>query len=291
MTGRNRSIIVLGVVFIVLAGISYWLTSNPATPPTPTPEPTYPIWNYGSATVQGVTVQSPTSTVTLQVTGGKWEITAPVHEPADDLQVSQATDPLKQAEGRAKIGDNVTDLAQYGLDSPALTVTLVLSGATTPKVDLLVGKPNVDGSAYYVRPAISNTVYLLNNTLIEPLKGWLTTPPIAQPTATALPATIVPAPSPPTSTGTLSGTESLPLTPGTPPAATTPAGPEAPTAGSTPATTPAGADTPSAAGTEPPVGTSPVSSPPATGTDASPVPSGSGGGAGGTPGTVSTPTP
>jgi hypothetical protein len=290
MTGRNRSIIVLGVVFLILAGISYWLTANPATPPTPTPEPTYPIWDYGSATVQDVTVQSPTSTVTLQVKDGKWEITTPVQKPADDLQVSQATDPLKKVEGRAKIGDNVTDLAQYGLDSPALTVTLVLSGATVPKAELLVGKPNVDGSAYYARPQGSNAVYLLNNTLIEPLKGWLTTPPIAQPTATPLAATIVPAPSPPTSTGTLSGTESLPLTPGTPPAATTPAGPEAPATG-TPVTTPAGATTPSAAGTEPPVGASPVSSPPATGTDASPVPSGSGGGAGGTPGTVSTPTP
>jgi Domain of unknown function (DUF4340) len=290
MTGRNRSIIVLGVVFLVLAGISYWLTSNPATPPTPTPEPTYPVWNYGSATVQGVTVQSPTSTVSLQVTGGKWEITTPVQKPADDLQVSQATDPLKQAEGRAKIGDNVTDLAQYGLDSPALTVTLVLSGATVPKAELLVGKANVDGSAYYVRPQSSNAVYLLNNTLIEPLKSWLTTPPIAQPTATPIPATIIPAPSPPTSTGTLSGTESLPLTPGTPPAATTPEGPAAPAAG-TPAATPAAATTPSTAGTEPPVGASPVSSPPASGTDASPVPSGAGGGAGGTPGTVSTPTP
>ncbi|HET7081855.1 MAG TPA: DUF4340 domain-containing protein [Chloroflexia bacterium] len=285
MTGRNRSIIVLGVVFVILAGISYWLTSTPATPPTPTPEPTYPLWDYGAATVQGVTVQSPTSTVTLQVTGGKWEITAPVQQPADDLQVSQATDPLKKAEGRAKIGDNVTDLAQYGLDSPALTVTLVLSGATVPKADLLVGKPNVDGSAYYARPQGSNAVYLLNNTLIEPFKSWLTTPPIAQPTATAIPATIIPAPSPPTSTGTLSGTESLPLTPGL-----TPEGPVAPATG-TPEATPATANTPSAAGTEPPVGASPVSSPPASGTDASPVPSGSGGGAGGTPGTVSTPTP
>ncbi|MGN6673963.1 MAG: DUF4340 domain-containing protein [Thermomicrobiales bacterium] len=286
MTGRNRSIIVLGVVFLVLAGISYWLTSNPATTPTPTPEPTYPVWNYGAATVQGVTVQSPTSTVTLQVKDSKWEITAPVQKPADDLQVSQATDPFKQAEGRAKIGDNVTDLAQYGLDSPALTVTLVLSGATVPQAQMLVGKPSVDGSAYYVRSQGSNAVYLLNNTLIEPFKGWLTTPPIAQPTATPIPATIVPAPSPPTSTGTLSGTESLPLTPGTPPAGTTPPGPVAPTT-----ETPAAGTTPSTAGTEPPVGTSPVSSPPATGTDASPAPSGSGGGTGSTPGTVSTPTP
>ena len=205
MNGRNRTILILAAVLAVLGGITFWLTSTPAATVTPTPAPTVIVWDNSSATTQGLLVQSMTSTVALQVVGGKWRLTTPLQADADDLQVSQEADQLKKPNATSKVGDNVTDLGQYGLSSPALTVTLVLSGATTAQQQLLVGKPNLDGSAYYVRPATGASVYLVSNSLIEPLKGWLTTPPVAPPTPTPLAPTILPAP-PVTGTLTITGT-------------------------------------------------------------------------------------
>ncbi|HMA36764.1 MAG TPA: DUF4340 domain-containing protein [Chloroflexia bacterium] len=233
MIGRNRTLIVLAVVFVILAGLSFYLQSNPATPPVPTAEPTVIVWDYSSGTASMLSVQSPTSTVTLQIQGGKWRITAPLQTDADDLQVAQVASQLKKPEARSKIGDNVTNLQQYGLATPALTVTLVLSGITPPQQQLLVGNASLDGSAYYVRPAGSNAVYLITNATIESLKGWLSAPPVAQPTPTPLPA-LLPPTSAITNTNPLSGTHTItgtvPLTgtqPGVgPPAAPTPTPPK-----------------------------------------------------------------
>src|SRR5689334_4944025 len=139
MTGRNRTILILAAVLAVLAGAGFWLTSTPATPPLPTPAPTAIVWDYSSATVQGLLIQSVTSTMALQVVGSTWRITSPIQADADASQVGTEADQLKKPDVTTKVGDNVTDLKPFGLDSPALTVTLVLSGSTAPQQQLLVG--------------------------------------------------------------------------------------------------------------------------------------------------------
>lgn len=293
---RARSMIILGGVFVLLVGLSAFLLNTPVTPRvTTTPVPTVVVWDYSSATTTGLIVQNITGTVALAVRDGKWRITTPLTADADDLTVSGIATSLKQPAATTKVGDTVSDLAPYGLDSPALTVTLVLSGSTTPRQTLLVGKTNVDGSAYYVRSAANKAVYLVSNSTIEPLKGWIAVPPIALPTPTPLPTL------PPTVaiTGTVTitgtGTPAGPGLLGLPTVA--PAVTAAPTSagtavGSTPtaASTPPAAGTASVNGTQPPVGSSPVSSPPSSGSGASPVPTGAGGGPGSTPGTVNSPT-
>src|SRR3954451_8840977 len=150
MTGRNRTMIILAAVLAVLAGVGYWLTTTPASPPTPTPEPTAIVWDYSSATAQGLKVESITSTLALQVVNGDWRITSPVQDAADATQVTSIVEQLKKPTVTAKVGDNVSDLNTFGLATPSLTVTLVLSGANTAQQVLLVGKANVDGSGYYV---------------------------------------------------------------------------------------------------------------------------------------------
>lgn len=213
--------IILGVVFLLLLGGIWALNQQPEVSTSPTPEPTVVAWNYATGTVQSLTVQSLTSTVALQVQGDDWRITAPLAADADDVQVAQEATTLKILQASQKIGDNVPDLAQYGLTTPALTATLVLSGATTPQQSFVVGKQSVDGASYFINPVGTKAVYLVSNAAIEPLKTWLLTPPVAVPTPTPLPVTIQP-----TATNTPEGT---------PAADTTPAGPQAPTTTPTPA--------------------------------------------------------
>src|SRR5438874_746457 len=147
MTGRNRTILILAVVLAVLAGVGYWLSATPVGNTLPTPAPTAVVWDLSSSTVQGIMVQSLTQTVALQNVNGNWKITAPIQADADNITVNSQADQLKKPDVRQKIGDNVADadLAQYGLATPTLTVTLILSGTTPPAQQLLVGKPNIDG--------------------------------------------------------------------------------------------------------------------------------------------------
>ncbi|MGI8589043.1 MAG: DUF4340 domain-containing protein [Chloroflexia bacterium] len=285
MTGRMRAIIIFGVAFVLLAGATFWLSSTPVAVTGPTPAPTVVVWDYSSGTAEGISVQTVTGTIALQITNGKWRITAPVQQDADDLTVSQSAEQLKKPDAVQKLSSGVTDFKQYGLAPPQITVTLVLSGVTPPAHTLFVGKATVDGASYYVRPDNLDAVYLVANTTIEPLKSWLTTPPVALPTPTPLAPTILPTLTPPiTSTVTLTGTGILTGT-----ATITGTGVLSGTRTIT-ETVPLGS-TPVITGTEPAVGASPVSSPPAGSPGASPAPSGAGGGAGGATGTVSTPTP
>jgi hypothetical protein len=267
MNARTRTIVILAAALVLLAGATFWLQSTPAAPTGPTPAPTALVWDNGAATASAITVQAMTQTVSLAVKDGKWTITAPTNEPADDLTVAQIVNDLKRPPATSKVADNPTDLAQYGLASPALTVTLVLSGATPPQQQLFVGKQTLDGSNYYVRSSAGQAVYLTPNTTIEPVRAWLTSPPVAIPTATPIPATIVPAPvitGTVTVTGTVTGAGETVLTP---------------------------SGTTIAIGTEPPVGGSPVSSPPDEGPGASPVATSAGGGTGAGTAVVITPTP
>jgi hypothetical protein len=115
-----------------------------------------------------------------------------------------------------------------------MRVTLVMSGTTSTERVLLVGDATPDGSAYYVKTETAPPVYLVSNLTIEPLRTWLNTPPIQQPTATPIPVTVVPTAEPTpvgpvgpiTGTGTITGT--LPIT-NTQPGAANPTTPEPPT--------------------------------------------------------------
>jgi hypothetical protein len=221
--GRYTGTVIMLGVFLLLAVALFALTQNQnlgVVNPTATPTPTVTVWDLSAGTTQGLRVDSPTQTVALQVVNNQWQLTAPINEPASQFQVGAAADQLKTLQAQRVI-TSATDLAQYGLDSPVLTVTLVMSGVTPTDNRLLVGDTTIEGGSYYVQVAGKPEVYTVLNTLIEQLRSWLTTPPKAEPTPTPL---VVASPVP---TGTVE------LTPIGPPAGTTPtqAAAEQPTAG------------------------------------------------------------
>jgi hypothetical protein len=226
--GRYTGTVIMVGVFLLLAVALFALTNNPnagVISPTPTAAPPPTVWNLSAGTTQGLVVQSPTGTVALQIVNNQWQLTAPTNEPASQFQVGAAADQLKNLQATQVI-TAPADLAQYGLNSPVLTVTLVISGVTPPENRLLVGSSTIEGGSYYVQVAGQPYVYVVLNTLIEQLRSWLTTPPKAEPTPTPL---VVASPVP---TSPITGTVSL--TPIGPPAAGTTPGAgatEQPTAG------------------------------------------------------------
>ncbi|HET9492784.1 MAG TPA: DUF4340 domain-containing protein [Chloroflexia bacterium] len=198
---RYRTTLILAAVLLVLVGAIFFMSGrNPGASGTPTTTPTQYVWEETNPAV-GLTVVSDTGRIVLEkdTTLGSWRIVEPVQEPADFFAVSGIADSMQKLTAMYTLSET-TEVEQFGLNEP-MTVTLEFSGTTVTERTLLIGDPVTDLSGYYVKTPDSNQIYVIGNTLVEPMRGWLTTPPVMQPTATlAPPLTVVP-PATPTTPG------------------------------------------------------------------------------------------
>lgn len=226
---RYRTTLILLALLVALGGLAMFLNNNRGGTPggTPTATPTQYVWQDENQVI-GIEVVSGTNKVTVRkdITTTFWAVTEPVQKDADTFSVSSVADSLKSLEATAQLTDT-TNLSAYGLENPGMSVTSTFSDTQGTRRVLLVGDAIFDGSAYYVKTSVTGTVYIVSNQVIEPLRTWLTTPPVAPPTATPFPVTVVV-----TDTATITGTAGITTTlePATSPAAGTaaPAGsPEA----------------------------------------------------------------
>jgi uncharacterized protein DUF4340 len=210
---RYRTTIILAVVLLVLVGAIYFMSGrNSAAPGAATTTPTQYVWEENNPAV-GLTVVSDTQRVVLKkdVTLGSWNILEPVQKPADLFAVSGLADSMQKLVATYALSET-TELAQYGLTKP-MTVSLEFSGTTTTSRTLLVGGPLTDLSGYYVKTPDSNRIYVVGNTIVEPLKSWLTTPPVQPPTPTPAPQLTVVPPATPTPTAGAAATAASASTP------------------------------------------------------------------------------
>lgn len=207
MERYRTTLIMLGL--LIALGVAALLvnSSRTGTVVTPTPEPVQYVWE-STEPVVGLDVVSGTARVVLSQgdTLASWKIEQPVQGEADSFAVATIADAFKSLQA-ASVLTEATNLADFGLDKPGLTVTATYSGTTSPKV-LLVGGPTFDGAGYYTKLPDSGTVYVVSNGTIEPLRSWLAAPPLAPPTATPPQLTIAPTASatPPTSPTVIGGT-------------------------------------------------------------------------------------
>jgi len=239
---RYRTTLILGGILIVLAAVAIFLSNNKAvSTATATPTPVAYVWQDPNP-VNAIDIVSGTNKVSLKKnpTAGTWAITQPVSKPADIFSVSGEADKLQNLQSQFSVTDT-TDLTQFGLGPCAMAVTLTFSNTQGSQRSFTVGKTILDGSGYYIKPSDANLVYVVANITIEPLRSWLTNPPVETPSPTPLAVTIVPQTPTPTTTDTPGpGTPAAPASTSTATAATAtgtspPAvGPPAPTAGTSP---------------------------------------------------------
>ncbi len=227
---RYRTTIILLVVLVALGGLAVVLGGNrgTTTPGEPTPTPAVYVWQDENQ-VTGLDAVSGTKKLVLtkNVTTTIWSLHEPISDTADPFSVGNVADQLKSLQATGTITD-ATDLAQFGLAQPGVTLTVTFSDTAGTKRTLLIGNATVDGSAYYVKTPDKPEVYLVSNAVVEPLRSWFDSPPKVVPTATPLLPTLGPTQEV-TGTGTVTNT-------------VLPAG----------TTTPAGAGPPGAAGTTTP---------------------------------------
>lgn len=200
---RYRTTIILVAVLVVLGGLAIVLggKQSPVATGEPTPTPAQFIWQ-SDAQVVGIDVVSGTNKVSLtkDVTTTVWSLTAPIQATADPFAVGNIADSLKSLEATSVITG--TDLAQFKLDKPVLTVTATFSDTAHTKRVLQVGAATFNGSTYYAKLPDQPSIYIVSNSVIEPLKSWLETPPKFVPTPAPLLPTVAP-------TSAISGTQTV----------------------------------------------------------------------------------
>lgn len=160
------------LAYVLLAEMKREPPADPDATPTPVP-----ILGWQIDDLQAVQFTDGERTVRLEREGEGWRILRPpdtegvpanprtVYFPFHELAGLDAREPL-EAEG--------SDLATYGLDVPALTVTVeTRSGAER----VYVGRETADGTAFYVQREGDPGLYVVDHYKFEYLFEWLSAPP------------------------------------------------------------------------------------------------------------------
>jgi hypothetical protein len=129
---------------------------------------------------------------------GKWYLTAPVQDEANQTEVVRLVEGLATLRPDRVFSETVTQAADYELDPPAITVEVEMQDKTLHTIK--IGAMNPSQSGYYGQVSGSARIYLFPAYIGGDIDSYLTQPPL-KPTPT-VPATEPPAiPPPPTPKG------------------------------------------------------------------------------------------
>jgi hypothetical protein len=123
----------------------------------PDEKPKEKVFTIESAKVKELDLSS-TDHIHLVKEGSAWRMTEPGPAPADGREVDSVLASLAGLELDEVVGDNVADLAQYGLAPPKTTVSATVEGAPA-KVTLLLGDKTPDGAGVYAKTGASPRVF------------------------------------------------------------------------------------------------------------------------------------
>jgi hypothetical protein len=104
---------------------------------------------------------SSTDRIHLVREGSNWRMTEPTQAPADATEVDAMVSGLTGLELDEVVGDNVTDLAQYGLAQPRTTLKATVEGGTPGGLTLLLGDKTPDGAGVYAKTGASPRVFTI----------------------------------------------------------------------------------------------------------------------------------
>jgi Domain of unknown function (DUF4340) len=116
--------------------------------------------------VDSIDITSADHTVKLAKSGSDWRLKAPVDARADFSTVEGILGRLNTGQMKAIAAPNATDLKEYGLEKPSLTVTL---GSGSSQAGLAIGKAAAEGTTY-ARDLSRPMVFTVENSLVDELK-------------------------------------------------------------------------------------------------------------------------
>ncbi len=142
------------------------------------------VFDFESEQIQTITIKQESEQLTLKIDEEAeektWNITAPVEKEADLQTVEFLLTELTNLKSDRSINTSVSQLSEYGLEKPEITVEIQLKDGKTSR--LFLGQPDFDGNFIYSQleaegePPEEVSVLLLSvnfkNVLTKPVSEW-----------------------------------------------------------------------------------------------------------------------
>ncbi len=142
------------------------------------------VFDFELEQIQTITIKQESETLTLKIDEEAeektWNITAPVEKKADLQTVEFLLTELTNLKSDRSITTSVSQLSEYGLEKPEITVEIQLKDGKTNR--LFLGQPDFDGNFIYSQlepegePPEEVSVLLLSvnfkNVLTKPVSEW-----------------------------------------------------------------------------------------------------------------------
>lgn len=183
------------VVFLALAEFVYFTELQRQAQAQAARKPKGPqILNLNPAEINRFEVTHEGKTVlVVKDEGGTWQLKAPEEMEADQTRMQEMAERIGNLAAERLVVEKADDLAPFGLDKPQVEATI--GTAPGPSILLLVGKENLERTAYYLKRADADPIYLvtsftagrLKGLVNEPPKPWRTPTPVPQATPEGLP--------------------------------------------------------------------------------------------------------
>jgi hypothetical protein len=160
------------LAYVLLVEMKREPPADPDAKPTPVP-----ILGWEIDDVQTVQFTDGERTTRLEREGEGWRVLRPPDAegaPANPHTVYFAIHELAGLDARELLEVEGSDLTPYGLDIPALTVTVETRSDTE---QVYVGRETADGTAFYVRREGDPRLYVVDHYKFESFFEWLTAPP------------------------------------------------------------------------------------------------------------------
>ncbi len=153
----NKSTVMLLTLLIVLGAIVLLVLPSDEERMVSDPHP--PVsFSIDSASIVGISVERPGTTMTIEKVGGVWTITSGENHRADPAAVGQVIGGLSRFKTGSLISDNPAKQGLFQVDSTGSLVTLTdRDGGTT---SIVIGKMGPSFSEVYFRMPGSSDVYL-----------------------------------------------------------------------------------------------------------------------------------
>ncbi len=162
---RTRNLLIALVVVIVLAGaLAALVLLVPKTPEENTSSGTqsYELYRQSTAAVDHVDIENTLDSFTVKTTGtNAWTIEGLEQFTMRDDFLEAVITNAAAPKASEKVGDDITDLSQYGLDNPSGKATAYFTDGTSQTFE--IGGQVPGENKYYVRLAGENTVYVISN--------------------------------------------------------------------------------------------------------------------------------
>lgn len=163
------------IIVILLIGIggAYYLffQESPDDASTDEKPPIHQVYGVPRDTVEQVEISFADAAyqnlkLVKDKTTRNWQLTAPFQAEADGEKVDQMLEDMLNK--RVKQTLEVTELTQYGLDTPSITLSLWTAGGASPTATFLIGKKAINFSVY-VKEKSEAHIFLIESSALDDL--------------------------------------------------------------------------------------------------------------------------